>query len=511
MFGRSFKEQNVDSVRLDDTPVTTASLEIILDAIYCAKLHLTTRTIVEVTTAVDFLQLPSFRPMCEQFLIENISTETWSEYYTAATKYQLKDAAIATRAFVTRNFTSLYNGEKFPNLCQESLLDILGAHDSVDEEEIEVLKEPCIWEKSKKENREEVEDTASSSKCSNQRSIPTETIPGTFGQLNLEEGRPKNVLCYTNVDFSENVPKLVFREVGGGHSMRCGTARFPVEVPQKTGTLSRLASGSSFVYVFIHHGKAFQKGAAIFLRYNIQMGTWLILREPPITGLGHMKCCSLSWNATGVYLLLFDSMFCTYEYTIVDDVWKKLPSIPVLVCSMAACCHSRNGIVYAVVADFVKFATQEKRSDLYVYYVEKSEWSSKASTYQAHLGQKLSLVEINEQHLYLLGSMRGFATRIEEYNIENDQWTIVEIPENGHRVLPRDEFWTAFAFGDDLLISAGKFQWDKEEERKDDCTYRKVLLKFNPKAKTLEHVVPFDALSMSLTETPVFDMVVVPT
>ena len=76
MSGRRFKEQNVGSVRLDDTQVTTAGLEIILDAIFCAKLHLTTITILEVTTAVDFLQLPSFRPMCEQFLIENVSTET---------------------------------------------------------------------------------------------------------------------------------------------------------------------------------------------------------------------------------------------------------------------------------------------------------------------------------------------------------------------------------------------------------------------------------------------------
>ena len=124
MFKGGFKEQDANVVLLDDTPVSAECLEVILDGIYCAKLHLTTGNILSVITSVDFLQMHQFQPKCEQFLVENMSRESWSAYYTAAKRYSMNDAVEAARSVVTRNFTSLYKTSEFQNLSHESLLDI---------------------------------------------------------------------------------------------------------------------------------------------------------------------------------------------------------------------------------------------------------------------------------------------------------------------------------------------------------------------------------------------------
>ena len=258
MFVRGFKEQNAHTVRLDHTPISAEAFEVILNAIYCAKLHLTTQTIHDIIVAMDFLQMDKFMPKCEHFLLSNISMQTCLEYYEIANKYQLKHAAKASRSFVVKNFIEFYKTYKFRNMTYESLLDILSAHDlNLNGEEIVVFRAACSWLQVNYV-KSEVFAVLCDPKYVDYRIIPEERIRNELltnklvesdkdisthisGVLSnyhsssplkqpdiLEAGRrPRGVSCFTNIEIGDAIPKLVFRQVGNT-SERCRTATFPV-------------------------------------------------------------------------------------------------------------------------------------------------------------------------------------------------------------------------------------------------------------------------------------------
>ena len=101
----------------------------------------------------------------------------------------------------------------------------------------------------------------------------------------------------------------------------------------------------------------------MFLRYNIQMGTWMILKQPPLTTPGFIKCYAMTCTATTLYLLYSTCFLRTYEY-IIANKWKELPPITGMVVCMAACAHSRNAMVYFVVSDTLKLV--EKRRPVHL-------------------------------------------------------------------------------------------------------------------------------------------------
>ena len=129
------------------------------------------------------------------------------------------------------------------------------------------------------------------------------------------------------------------------------------------------------------------------------------------------------------------------------------------------------------------------------------EWFEKALLNRVHLGERFNLVEMKEQ-LYVLASR---ATCIEEYNIGNDQWTLVQLTGVSRPKLQKETF--AFVLDDYILISRGKFLLGNESVQ-DESAYKKQVVKLSPKDKTLENFSVFDMSTASQTETPVFGAVV---
>ena len=144
MFGGNFKEHNAPVLRLDDTPVRTESLEVILDGIYCGELKPTT-ALPNIAASIDFLRIPVLFPALEQFMIPRLSANTWSEYFEIATKFQLRETEAAVRSFIARNCTSFYRRNEIDRLGYEELLGILGERDPLNEENYELVTVPCIW------------------------------------------------------------------------------------------------------------------------------------------------------------------------------------------------------------------------------------------------------------------------------------------------------------------------------------------------------------------------------
>ena len=189
------------------------------------------------------------------------------------------------------------------------------------------------------------------------------------------------------------------------------------------------------------------------------------------------------------------------SYGITDDEWKELPQITGTVMCMAACAHSRNAMVYVVVSDILKLV-EKRKFGLYTYDTKNMEWFEKAPPNRVHLGERFNLVEVNE-NLYVLGSR---ATCIEEYNIGNNQWTLVQLTEVPRPKLLKEAL--AFVLDEDILISGGKFLLGNDNVE-DESAYKKQVVKFNPKDKTLENYSAFDMSTATRTETPIFGAVVV--
>ena len=185
-------------------------------------------------------------------------------------------------------------------------------------------------------------------------------------------------------------------------------------------------------------------------------------------------------------------------------MWKEVPEMPKVLDSMGACCHSTNGMLYVGGNDDLMDTTT-----MYAYNIKEKKWFTKASTHDDHCKEKISLVELSET-LYIIGASRykRFDNNdIEEYSIEKDQWTFIDLGRGPCRKVPADSFWS-FAFGDDIFVSGGNLDSDDKDSSLPSCN--KHVLKFNPKEKTLEVFSRAHVSTASGEETPMFGVVVVP-
>ena len=147
-----------------------------------------------------------------------------------------------------------------------------------------------------------------------------------------------------------------------------------------------------------------------------------------------------------------------HEYFIANNTWRRFQEIPKILDSIGACCHSTNSMVYVA----GKSSSNPHVCNMCAYDTRNKKWLIKASTHRNHCVEKLSLVELKDC-LYALGKS-GVDSRcdIEEYSIDNDQWTIVDLRGSPCRKVPTHSFWS-FAFRGDIFISGGNLDPDDED------------------------------------------------
>ena len=534
MFTSNFREQNASVIKLDDTPVDGDTLEVILDLIYSGKLCLSTENVLGLVTSMDFLQMHEHLPKCEHFLETHVSEKTCAEYYEIATKYKLKEAAAAARSEIVDDFLSFYTTKEFKNLSLESVINILSAPDlHVNGEEMVVLRAACLWLGANEGTSEQVESLLfNNSKVVDYRIISEENLRYImlFNLLDqsseilkcitdiasrfhsspirqpilIEKGRrPRGVQCLVSVYVGDCISKLVFREVERNSTVPFRDIMFPVTLPLETDECSCITFGSSAIFIFGQFGTRGDNGQYMFLRCIVPTRKWLILRPPPSPNK-LIRFSAMTCDATCLYLFRrfrTAALGCA-QYTIANDTWTELPEIPKVLggYTIATCYVATNNMVY------VAGRNPDARGvcGMCAYDIKGNKWLKKASTCYCDDSTKLNLIAACDR-LYLFEKRHGRENNVEEYNVDNDQWTILTV--NGLKHL-HDDVW-GFAFGGDILLS-GIFEY-----RDDSCSERskprsdKWMMKFSLRTKTLEKFSEVDLKVRNRKESPIFGVVTV--
>ena len=107
MFAHGMKESNQEVIELKDENISVAAMKIIIDSIYSGKIHLNDKSVFEVLTAADHLQVASVVEQCCKYLTQlRFDVQTYCRVITLADQHSLKDSKEATE----RKMASMYKG-----------------------------------------------------------------------------------------------------------------------------------------------------------------------------------------------------------------------------------------------------------------------------------------------------------------------------------------------------------------------------------------------------------------
>ena len=235
--------------------------------------------------------------------------------------------------------------------------------------------------------------------------------------------------------------------------------------------------GDSFIFVFGVDG---QRGMCTFLRYNVTMNVWNELRKPPIKGYNLQVAMTCSSNTIYMVILRFIMGCVCCKYIIERDTWESFPTIPESLYAADACYVEGNGCMYVASKDNLTPALWAFDARCVGYTAES--WFAKTPPEPHGVGGSMFLIHAHN-NLYAIGAsvtlFGEVSPPIEEYSIENDQWTFVELTEGSFFNFPAGTEW-CFLFNEEIIISGGTISTiDGEMEPNRD------LLKFNPREKIL--------------------------
>lgn len=93
LFEGQFEERFLDEIIITGShgnEICGRAMELIIEYTYTENIALNDENIYDVMTAVDFLDIWQLKPICEEFLISSISSETWMKTFQTADHFSLK-------------------------------------------------------------------------------------------------------------------------------------------------------------------------------------------------------------------------------------------------------------------------------------------------------------------------------------------------------------------------------------------------------------------------------------
>lgn len=508
MFDGNFKERSENVVNLRDV-VSADGLGVILDAIYTPKLRLTHGNVMEVTVAADFLGIEKIVARCETFMYGHLCYDFCAGYFQVARKLSMDKLLTRAREVVVKEFIEMTTTDGFANLDLVTVCEIFSAQDLVlDGQEVEVFRGMCRWLEDKDLPEEQVDKVLTNSECIQYTSIPKKVLKEEVLQnefiiandvrrknvqaalefhanvykqpiLLIEGGsKPRGIPCFVSVGtkrikFKDKTktarPRLMFLKVDPDKKALRILKEIKFSVPLEQGTMCCITHGKVFVFVYGSSTKGF-----VFFRYSIPLGTWLKLDTPPI----QVKSAMMQSSKNMIYLLgginnsgrRVDSCF---EYNIEDNTWEKMPRMPAKLSFAGICVHSTKNIIYIAGGYSGWGIAVAKVNSLYGYHIETMTWYIEAPL--RHKRSGLCLLEV-DAHIYAIGGLEDESDTkneiIEEYNIELNQWTIIELHCQSFPHLYFPEGVKVFNV-EGLVVVAGI-------QRTCDCSDYEYLIELNP-------------------------------
>ncbi len=143
MFLGNYKESKKREVEIKG--VTHAAMQIILEAIYTKKLKLTNKTVAEVLSTADFLQMNEIVTKCEGHMIGKLTHVTCLQFLEVFDKFSSERGQKEAHNFIVRNFMTVANNKDFLKVSKEAICSYLTDENLQVDKEIDVFHVARVW------------------------------------------------------------------------------------------------------------------------------------------------------------------------------------------------------------------------------------------------------------------------------------------------------------------------------------------------------------------------------
>ncbi len=514
MFSGSFKETKIHKVPMQE--ISFAGLKAVVECIYTAKIDLTDDNFNDIVPAAHLLQINYIIHECQQWMIAKISETTCFDFLRLADKYNFEEVQSAIHKFIMHNFVNVRQSTEFKEISQAALCKFLSSDTlRTGLKEIEVFEAVKEWimhhkitDKSviidiMKNVRfalmtlEEVLDlleealVAENAECLKMVKTAANyhsnvyTQPLYEGPLNRPRGRPGVMLIDSGVrmpggyNVEGNKTDIYYLDLP---SFEASNINGVLNEPLVFGSINALSVGH-FVYFFGINCFGYQN---VTRRYNMTNDIWLDLKGNPSSAkvdLAMARHGNHIFSIGGMDVFHFsgydaepekisDEMF---EYSCRRNQWHYVGRAPVRCMEHAAECI--KDLVY-ITGGFL--STDEVSDKVFAYDVKADLWLTKKSMNHARCDHVMAALNDN---LYVFGgrsdtNANGGWIRvpyIEKYDIETDQWTVVD-----------NDFYSvcasAFVANEKIFITGG------EGSREADPPHGKRIVVFDPQEPAPNHI-----------------------
>ncbi len=470
IFLGDYKESKKAEVEVKD--VTHAAMQSILGAIYTKKLKLTNKTVVDLLSAADFLQIAEIAEKCEQHMIAKLTNVTCLQFLKLFDKYSLEQGQKAAHDFIVKNFKTISNNKDFLKVSKEAMCSYLCDGNLQVDREIDVFNAAKAWLEHDKTRLDFVAEIMGHISLA---IIPPDVLSGevrkvpfvrdnekcmdlVFEALNYHGNVHSQPLYTGNLNKPRGKPSLFVIEDGSKVENARGESLYaisndstklwhvPIEDLSKQPKTSELSipfayqsvsvvTYGNFMLLFGVDSRSF---TPVSMRYDGNTNTWINLA--PIPREAAIRCAVARIGnhiivaggfAVHKNLEVFNPALYTsltldvHKYDIQRDSWSKCADYPFKFAFAGAC--EFKGLMYVAGGAFfnVSLGSSLARntgitSSVYAYDMKGDLWLRKPDLPEEWVG--LSLATVNEKLYAFGGSIKMLAV----FSEDSGSWDIEE-------------------------------------------------------------------------------------
>ncbi|XP_078491060.1 actin-binding protein IPP-like [Ciona intestinalis] len=130
MFYTEMEEKYKDAVEVH--AVDAESVEKLVDFMYTGKININTNNVCDLLAVSDFLQIPSVRKLCIEYLLTTVTQQNCFTIQGLAERFTIPQLTEKFNNFVAKNYQQVVSGDHFKKLPKHDVIKLLqSTHDKV--------------------------------------------------------------------------------------------------------------------------------------------------------------------------------------------------------------------------------------------------------------------------------------------------------------------------------------------------------------------------------------------
>ena len=425
--------------------VSCTGLRGVLDFIYSGDLHLDQDNVMEVLSTASHLQVVPVIQHCSQFFITNLSLDNIKTMQVIAEIYHLKDLKEASQQFILKNFAKFAKTDYYKQLPLSEICKLLKDNNLRVHSELKVFKYVAEWVLYSRKNRESL----ASNLLKNIRLpyLTKDELESLLKYPFVKANRHCQSLIEKVIQFKEHPSEQIF------HSTSY------TQVRSEPYLLSFGCSDVAMHCCILYHGNWYPLDRAMgqprpFIgAAALVLNNFIFVCGGQVAGnvTDHCHCfnpITCKWTNLNQMLLprrnfaIASVGFTIYAiggistdnistntveaYSVADDKWTKMPSLPDIALADMSACSWKNKIFVAAGVDENCIHTKEFRCLDLDQNVPEPKWIKKASLLQIKFRPAMSTTQ---DHIYLVDLYRteGSLAHLNQYHVTTDQWSSIEL------------------------------------------------------------------------------------